>query len=116
MDDAPVLALFGEDVRAAAVDFTTAAKLHGPVKGCNGGSAIHGHVGLFDAVRKLRSPLEVVVKSHAESGEAANPFVLRGRESDEAAVKHLQGAAQVALVNGAGLCAFKLKDLLRGGL
>lgn len=39
VDDAPIFALFGEDVRAAAVDFAATSELHGPVKRGDGGSA-----------------------------------------------------------------------------
>lgn len=93
VDDAPVFALFGEDVSAAAVDFTATAKLHGPVKRGDGGCAVDGDVRLFDVKDEFRRALPIIGKGLAESGEAANAFVLRGREADEAAVKHLQRTA-----------------------
>ena len=115
VNNAPVFALFGKDVCAAPVDFMTAAKLHGPVKSRDGGSTVHGHMWLFDAVGEFGSALQIVGKSFAESTEAANTFVLRGREAHEAAVEHLQRTAQIAMVDGSDLCAFELKDLLTSG-
>ena len=113
--NAPVFALFGKDVSAAPVNSMIAAELHGPVKGCDRGSTIHGHMWLFDVVGEFGTALQVIGKSFAESAEAANPFVLRGRETDEAVVKHLQRAAQIAVVDGADLCAFELQNLLTSG-
>jgi len=46
VDDAPVFALFGEDVGVAAVDFTTTGELHGPVKRGDGGCAVEREGGL----------------------------------------------------------------------
>ena len=115
VDYAPVFALFGEDVGAAAVDFAAPAKLHGPVKGGDGGCTVDGDVRLFDVIDEFGGALAIVDKGLAESGEAANAFVLRSREAYEAAVKHLQRTGQIAVVDGAGLCAFELKDLLTGG-
>ena len=115
VNNAPVFALFGKDVCAAPVDFMTAAELHGPVKGRDGGSTVHGHMWLFDAVGEFGGALQVIGKSFAESAEAANPFVLGGRENNEAAVKHLQGTAHITVVDGADLCALELKDLLTRG-
>jgi hypothetical protein len=115
VDDAPVFTLFGEDVSAAAVDFAATAKLHGPVKRGDGGCAVDGDVRLFDVIDELRRALPIVDEGLAESGEATNALVDGGRETYEAAVKHLQRAAQIAVVDGAGLGAFELKDLLTGG-
>jgi hypothetical protein len=112
----PVLALFGEDMSAAPTDFVTSAELHGPVKRGDGNSTIHGHVRLFDVVGEFGRALQIVVKRLAESAEPANPFVLRGREAHEAAVKHLQRGSQIAGVDGASLCTFELKDLLTDAL
>jgi hypothetical protein len=115
MDDAPVFALFGKDVCAALVNFMTAAELHGPVKGRDGGSTVHGHMWLFDAVGEFGGALQVIGKSFAESAEAANPFVLGRREADESTVKHLQRATHITVVDGADLGTFELKDLLTSG-
>lgn len=115
VDDAPVFALFGEDVSAAAVDFTATTQLHGPVERGDSGCAVDGDVRLFDVIDESGCALPIVDEGLAESGEAANAFVDRGREAYEAAVKHLQRTAEIAVVNGAGLGAFELKDLVSGG-
>src|SRR5215831_18479525 len=44
VDDAPVPALPGKNVRAAPVNLMAAAKLNRPVKRGNGSAAVHGHV------------------------------------------------------------------------
>ncbi len=115
VDDTPAFALFGKDVCAAPVNFMTTAELHSPVKGRDSGSTIHGHVWLFDVVGEFGSALQVIGKGLAESAEAANPFVLRGREAHEAAVKHLQRTAHITVVDSAHLRALELKDLLTSG-
>jgi hypothetical protein len=113
--NAPVFSLFGKDMCAAPVDFMAAAELQGPVKGRDGGSTVHGHMWPFNVVGEFSTSLQIIVKGLAESTETANPFVLGGRETDEAAVKHLQRTAQIAKVDGADLCAFELEDLLTSG-
>jgi hypothetical protein len=112
----PVFALFGKNVCAAPVDSMAAAELHGPVKGRDGAPTVHGHMRLCDVVGEFSTSLQIIVKGLTESTETANPFMLRGRETDEAAVKHLQRTEQIAVVDGADLCAFELKDLLTSGL
>jgi hypothetical protein len=108
VDDSPVFALFGENVRAASVDFAAAPELNSPVKRGDGNPTVHGHVGLFEAIGELRSALQVVVKGLAKSAQAANPFMLGGRETHKPTVKHLKGAAQVVVIDGPDLGTFEL--------
>jgi hypothetical protein len=116
VDDAPVPALLGKDVGGAAVNLTTAAKLHSPVKRGYGHSATDGDVRLFDVISKFRGAFQVVDEGLAESSETANALVLGGGETHEAAVEHLKRTAQIAVVDGPDLRAFELKDLLSDSL
>jgi len=112
----PIFSLFCEDVGAASADLMPPPELHGPVKRRDRGAAAHGDVRLFQVVSEAGPALHVVFERFAEGAQTANPFVLCRRKTHKAAVKHLQRTAQIAMVDGADLCAFELKDLLTGGL